>query len=109
MEKINCYRVKIAQKGYILPSELGKYAGISDAEGFQLYQKLKEMLRPKSEIPFVTIVTVKGVNDYLGLNQNEIYVENNKTPLNVFHLSQSSVSRTHTQHPLHSEAYGREV
>lgn len=72
MEKINCYRVKIAQKGYILPSELGKYAGISDAEGFQLYQKLKEMLRPKGEIPFVTIVTVEAVNNYLGLNQDEI-------------------------------------
>ena len=72
MEKINCYRVKIAEKGYILPSELGKYAGISDAEGFQLYQKLKEMLRSKSEIPFVTKVTVKAVNDYLGLDTNEI-------------------------------------
>lgn len=69
---INCYRLKTGAKGFIKPGEMGKYAGLSYDNGRRLYEEMEVHLRKKGKIPLSYGISVKTVNEYLGLDQEEI-------------------------------------
>ena len=70
--QINTYRLETGAKGYITQKELAIYAGVGERRARMLYGDIEKMIRKNGKIPLSYGLSVGAVNEYLGLDQQEI-------------------------------------
>ena len=70
--QINKYRLETGAKGFVSRKELPIYAGVGDRRGRELYTAIADQIRGNGKIPLPYGLSVGAVNEYLGLNQQEI-------------------------------------